>query len=102
MNIDYNCGMESFAANYWNVLVVGPFNVAVGNAEVWSSGNPPRVMGNSSADGSLQIPLCGFHNMTALKNGLIFERTEFTGPKTITIIMRVFSTLLCNLQDFNL
>ena len=66
--------------------MIGPFGVPVEEAEVYSSMD---LLGMSAADGTLTKVMCAAENMTAVKEDLIHETTEYPGGNTVVIVMRV-------------
>ena len=73
--------------NLWDIVVVGPFGVAVPNCGIASSASM-TLLGNTSLDGTIQVPLCQGEKLIALKKDLLHDKTEIAGNRSLRIIMR--------------
>ena len=69
--------------------MIGPNGVPVSDAAVYSNLNPQDQLGMSADDGTLSIAMCEAENITAVKEDLIYQSTEFPGGNSIIVHMRV-------------
>ena len=80
-----------FADNLWSINVVGTSGTAVPNCRVFSS-QAKALLGNSTSDGSLKVPLCDQEELTASNANFVCVGTEVTGLRSLRAIMRVRRT----------
>ena len=69
--------------------MTGPSGVPVSDATVYSGLNPQHQLGMSADHGTLSIAMCEAENITAVKEDLIYQSTEFPGGNSIIVHMRV-------------
>ena len=77
--------------NMWNINVVGTSGTAVPNCGVFSS-QTNTLLGNSTSDGSLNVPLCDQEKVAASNPNFVCVGTEVTGQRSLRAVMRVRKT----------
>ena len=75
----------------WNINVVGTSGTAVPNCGVFSS-QTNTLLGNSTSDGSLNVPLCDQEKVAASNPNFVCVGTEVTGQRSLRAVMRVRKT----------